>query len=186
MKHLFLLLTFILGFTSCAQKVKIENFNLISYDINSSNKVEFKSYSTIDKNGKLNVYINGYKGETYYSYQLNDEEITIINQLDKDNLEYFISKKQLEPNHFYAGDRDYISFQKKKKKKEICFILPLMSQEFQGILKMLEDKIYSQQNTAEISKFNIDFNQLEKNILKQNQIDNYLPQKTLPPPPMSR
>ncbi|SHM42375.1 hypothetical protein [Chryseobacterium polytrichastri] len=186
MKNIFLLLTFILGFTSYAQKVELENFQLTSYDINSSDKIEFSSYSTIDKNGMLNVYINGYKTETYYSYQLNDAEIKSINKLGKEDLENFIAKRQLDPNHFYAGNRNYISFQKNGKKKEICFILPLMNSEFSEVLKMLEKTIYSQQNVAKISKFDIDFNKLQIDILKQNQIDNYLPQKQLPPPPMSR
>lgn len=186
MKNVFLLLTFLLGLTSFAQKVKLDNFQLVSYDINSSDKVEFNSFSSIDKNGKLNVYIDGYKGKTYYSYQLSETEIKLINDLDKENLESFIAKKQLDANHGYAGSRDYISFQKNGKKKEICFILPFMNSEFSNILNSLKDKIYSQQNTAEVSKFNIDFNKLEKDILKQDQIDNYLPQKTLPPPPMSR
>ena len=61
-----------------------------------------------------------------------------------------------------------------------------MNSEFLKILNSLEEKIYSQQSSAEVPTFNIDFNKLEKDILKQNQIDNYLPQKTLPPPPMSR
>lgn len=186
MKDIFLLLTFLLSFTSFAQKVKLENFQLVSYDINSSNRVEFNSYSTIDKNGKLNVYIDGYKEKKYYSYQLSETEIKLINGLDKENLESFVAKKQLDANHGYAGSRDYISFQKNGKKKEICFILPFMNSEFLKILNSLKDKIYSQQNTAETSKFNINFDKLEKDILKQNQIDNYLPQKTLPPPPMSR
>ncbi|AZA55980.1 hypothetical protein [Chryseobacterium shandongense] len=186
MKNIFLLLTFLLSFTGFAQKIKLENFQLVSYDINSSNKVEFNSYSTIDRNGKLNVYIDGYKGKTYYSYQLSENEIKTVNDLDKENLESFVAKKHLDPNHRYAGSRNYISFQKNGKKKEICFILPFMNSEFLKILNSLEEKIYSQQSSAEVPTFNIDFNKLEKDILKQNQIDNYLPQKTLPPPPMSR
>ncbi len=186
MKNLFILLNALLSFSSYAQKVNLEKFQLISYDITSANKVEFNSYSNIDKNGKLDVYINGYKTEAYYSYQLNDEEIKMINKLGKDGIGDYISKKELEPNHFYAGSRNYISFQKNKKKIEMCFILPLMSQEFQGIFKMLEGKIYSQQSSAKISKFNIDFSKLEKDIIKQNKIDNYLPEKQLPPPPMAR
>ncbi|AZA87895.1 hypothetical protein EG349_14345 [Chryseobacterium shandongense] len=186
MKNIFLLLTFLLSFTGLAQKIKLENFQLVSYDINSSNKVEFNSYSTIDRNGKLNVYIDGYKGKTYYSYQLSENEIKTVNDLDKENLESFVAKKHLDPNHGYAGSRNYISFQKNGKKKEICFILPFMNSEFLKILNSLEEKIYSQQSSAEVPTFNIDFNKLEKDILKQNQIDNYLPQKTLPPPPMSR
>ncbi|MBW8522397.1 hypothetical protein K0U91_07915 [Chryseobacterium chendengshani] len=186
MKNLIILLTILFSFSICAQKVNLEKFQLVSYDVASVNKIDINSYSTIDKNGKLDVYINGYKTEAYYSYQLNDEEIKIINKLGKDDIREYISKKELEPNHFYAGSRNYISFQKNKKKIEMCFILPLMNQEFQGIFKMLESKIYSQQDSAKISKFNIDFSRLEKDIIKQNKIDNYLPEKQLPPPPMSR
>ena len=107
MKNIFLLLTFLLSFTGLAQKIKLENFQLVSYDINSSNKVEFNSYSTIDRNGKLNVYIDGYKGKTYYSYQLSENEIKTVNDLDKENLESFVAKKHLDPNHGYAGSRNY-------------------------------------------------------------------------------
>ncbi|MDV2448640.1 hypothetical protein CMU93_14140 [Elizabethkingia anophelis] len=184
MKNTLLLLIFLTSLNSCAQKIKFKNFELISYEIESKNNIEFNSYSTIDKNGKLKVYINGSRGKAYYSYQLNDDEIKIVNRLYDQNLEDFVKKKRLDPNQGYAGSRNYISFQKNEHKNSLCYIVPFMNSEFTAISDLLTDKIYAQKDSAKIGEFNIDFKRLEKEIIKQNQIDNYLPQKQLPPPPM--
>ena len=64
------------------------------------------------------------------------------------------------------------------------YIIPFMNQEFTEISNLLRDRIYAQKDSAKISEFNIDFTKLEKEIIRQDKIYNYLPKKTLPPPPM--
>ncbi|MEC5395867.1 hypothetical protein [Bergeyella sp. RCAD1439] len=183
MKNIILFFLILISFNSCAQKNKLENFQIVSYDLNSPNSVEINSYSTLDKEGKLKVFVNGSKGPAYYSYQLKPEDLKQINKLANKNLEEFVQKKQLAENQGYAGSRNYISFFKKTK-KQLCYIEPFMNKEFNEISNLLFDKIYSQQDSAKISKFFVDFNNVEKEILKQDKIDNYLPQKSLPSSPL--
>jgi hypothetical protein len=59
-----------------------------------------------------------------------------------------------------------------------------MNQEFTEVSNLLNDRIYAQKDSAKISEFKIDFAKLEKEIIKQDKFYDYLPKKTLPPPPM--
>lgn len=59
-----------------------------------------------------------------------------------------------------------------------------MNQDFTEISNLLEDRIYSQKDSAKIPKFKIDFREIEKEIVKQDKVYDYLPKKTLPPPQM--
>ncbi|SKB93604.1 hypothetical protein [Chryseobacterium balustinum] len=56
MKNLLLFLTLILNLMLNAQEIKLNDFKFIAYDIEAKN-VSILSYSTLDKNGKLNVYL---------------------------------------------------------------------------------------------------------------------------------
>src|SRR5690606_22343861 len=112
MKNILIILGILISFSSCAQKNKLKNFELISYEIEPNGNVDIGSYSRINENGKLDVYINGSRGKAYYSYELGEDELKSINKLSKQKLTEFVSKKQLEPNQGYAGNRNFISFQK--------------------------------------------------------------------------
>lgn len=184
MKKTLLFFSILLSVLSFSQKNNLKNFQIVSYEIESPDKITFNSYSRISGNGKLDVFINGYRGNAYYSYQLDENEIKKLNELGKDHPENFVERRHLQPNEGYAGSRNYISFSKNGKQQSICFIIPFMNSDFKEVLKMLEDKIYSQKDAAKIPGFKIDFEKLENEILKQNEIDNYLPQKSLPPPSM--
>ncbi len=184
MKNILIILGILISFSSCAQKNKLKNFELISYEIEPNGNVDIGSYSRINENGKLDVYINGSRGKAYYSYELGEDELKSINKLSKQKLTEFVSKKQLEPNQGYAGNRNFISFQKNGEQNTLCYIVPFMNQEFTEVSNLLRDRIYAQKDSAKISEFKIDFEKLEKEIIKQDKIYDYLPKKTLPPPPI--
>lgn len=176
---------FILSVTLNPQKIKLSNFKLVVYDI-ENNTASISSYSTLDKNGILKVCLKRYHDTAFYKYQLTKEEIEKVNKLSSNTLENFVIKKQLDKNHNYAGNRNYINFNVKDKDERLCFIQPFMSSEFSEIVDLLTEKIYKQDETARTSGFKIDFEAIKNDILKQNEIDNYLPQKQLPPPPMRK
>lgn len=185
MKNIVIILGILISFKSFAQKIKLKDFELVSYEMSQNGEVTIESYARINDDGKLGVYINGILGKAYYSYQLNSEELKKINRLSQMKLTNFISKKQLEPNQGYAGNRNYISFTKNGKQNALCYIVPFMNQEFVEISNLLKDKIYAQKDSAKISEFKIDFIKLEKEISKEDKNHDYLPKKTLPPPPMA-
>ncbi len=185
MKNLLFFIALLLSATLAAQKIKINNFRLVAYDIEDKN-VSILSYSTIDRNGVLKVYIKGYKGSAFYSYQLTNEEIEKVNQLSSEELQSFVARKELEKGMHYAGNRNYITFKTKKNSEKLCFIPPFMDSGFNEVIDLLEEKIYKQDESAKSPKFEIDFEKIKNDILKQNEIDNYLPQKDLPPPPMRK
>lgn len=182
---LILSILFILSVAINPQKNKLSNFKLVVYDIENST-VSISSYSTLDKNGILKVCLKRYHDTVFYKYQLTKEEIEKVNKLSSSKLQNFVDKKQLENNSYYAGSRNYINFKVKNKDERLCFIQPFMSPEFSEIMDLLTEKIYKQDETAITSGFKIDFEAIKNNILKQNEIDNYLPQKQLPPPPMRK
>ena len=118
MKNLLFFLTLILSITLTAQKIKLNDFKLVAYDIETKN-VSILSYSTIDRNGVLKVYIKGYKGSAFYSYQLTNEEIEKVNQLSSEELQSFVARKELEKGMHYAGNRNYITFKTKSPVQEL-------------------------------------------------------------------
>ncbi len=186
MKNILIILGILISFSSYAQKNKLENFELVSYEIEPNGNVNIDSYSRINENGKLDVYINGSREKAYYSYELDEDELKSINELSEKKLTEFVSKKQLEPNERYAGNRNFISFQKNGKQYTLCYIVPFMNQEFTEVSNLLSNRIYTQKESAKVSEFKIDFERLEKEIIKQDKKYDYLPKKTLPPPMMQK
>lgn len=184
MKKIFLLIVLCIGVLFNAQKMKLDDFKLITYEVDPINNVNIHSYSIIDKQGFLKVYLKRSKDIVYYKYQLTKDEIEKINQLSSKKMKDFVAKKQLDKNQGYAGNRNYITFQVGGKKDKLCFINPFMDAGFNNIINLLEDKIYKQDDLAKSADFTIDFESAKKEIITQNEIDNYLPQKQLPPPPM--
>ncbi|MFZ4930159.1 hypothetical protein [Chryseobacterium sp. Mn2064] len=189
-KLLFLvILTLCIGFslslTLGGDKPQLDDFKLVTYDINN-NGIEISSYSTVDKNGMLKVCLKRYTDTAFYNYQLSKDEIEKINKLTSNKLQNFVIKKQLDKNYGYAGSRNYLNFKVKNRDERLCFIQPFMNPEFNEVINLLTDKIYKQDETALTSNFKIDFRKIKGEILKQNEIDNYLPQKQLPPPPMRK
>lgn len=183
MKNLFLLITLILNILGFSQTLKVNNFKLVTYE-NASKEVKILSYTTIDKKGKLIVFLDDEKSPSYYSYQLTKNEIVELNKLFKKNFQEFIERKKLDDNEHYAGSRNFISYNYYKAIEQICFITPFMDSEFNEIIDLLQNKIYKQEPSAKISKFEIDFDSVKNSILIQEKKDNYLPQKELPPPVM--
>ena len=184
MKKKLLFIVLFIGVLLNAQELKFNDFKLITYDIESDNTIIIHSYSSIHKDGILHVYLKRYKDTVFYKYQLTKDEIDQVNQLPSKKLEDFVVKKQLEKNHFYAGNRNYITFKVGKNNDKLCFIKTFMDSDFNRIITLLEDKIYKQDELAKSANFTIDFESIKKEILKQNEINSYLPQKQLPPPPM--
>ncbi|KUJ56387.1 hypothetical protein [Chryseobacterium aquaticum] len=180
-KLLFLLLIQIV-FVSCQKKVT--DFKLVSYDLKSNNELSISAYTTLDKDGVLSVYLDRERDKVFYQYKLSHNELDAINNLSDKNLDQYVIKKALDANQGYAGSRNYLSFKVNGKEDKICFILPFMDSDFKKVIDSLEDKIYLQDDSQRTEAFTIDFKKTEKEIITQNQIDNYLPNKSLPPPPM--
>ncbi len=173
----------LLSFKIYSQKIKVDKFELISYEFDPYNNIKIDSYTSIDRSGKLNVYIDRILQRDYYSYQLTNSEIKTINKLFNDNLTSFIDKKLVESNiKSYEEGRKYISYSINNQKKSLCFINFLMNSRFTDIIKLLNKKIYAYENSAKVSYFKIEFSRLEKEIAIQNKIDNYLPEIALPAP----
>lgn len=181
MKNLLILLTLILNLMLNAQEIKLNDFKFIAYDIEDKN-VSVLSYSTLDKNGKLNVYLKRDKDTVFYSYQLTNKEVEKVNQLSFRKLQDFVVQKKLDNSTYYAGNRNYINFKVENNRERLCFIPPFMNSRFNDIIGFIKEKIYKQDESARISEFEINFEKIKKDILKQNEIDNYLPQKKSPPP----
>jgi hypothetical protein len=181
MKNLLFFLTLILSLMLDGQKIELNDFKLIAYDIEATD-VSILSYSTLDKNGKLKVYLKRYKDTVFYSYQLTNEEIERVNQLSSGKLQDFVVRKKLEKDTYYAGNRYYINLKVKSNNQKLCFIPPFMNSRFNDIVELLNEKIYRQDDSVRISEFEINFEQIKNDILKQNEVDNYLPQKKLPLP----
>ena len=180
-KFLFLLLMQIV-LISCQKKVS--DFRLISYDVESGNQLKINAYSSLDKDGVLNVYLDRERDKVFYKYKLSESELDQINSLSKNKLENYVAKRALDQNQGYAGSRNFISLKVNGKEDKLCFILPFMNSKFSKVIDSLEAKIYQQDESSVTEKFPIDFKNVEKEIMNQNQVDNYLPSKQLPPPPM--
>lgn len=174
-----------LSLTFCSTKSKLNDFKLVSYDV-ENNGILISAYSTLDKNGVLKVFLRRNKDTVFYRYQLSKDEIENVNKLSSKKLQDFIIKKKFEPGSGYSGSLNYLTFKTNKTKEKLCFILPFMDNEFKESIQLLENKIFSQNDSCRISRFNIDFDNTKKEILKQEQIDNYLPKKQALPPPMKK
>ncbi|QNN42609.1 hypothetical protein [Pedobacter roseus] len=181
MKNILFYAAILITFTCSAQKIKVQNLKLVSYDITSSKNLEINSYSTIDQYGRLNIFVNGNHGPAYYAAQLSDDEIEAVNKLTAKDLQSFVKTKKLSAGMHYAGDRDFISFNKSKNQNKMCFIEPFMTEEFNDVINMLHDKIYKQDDSTKIKKFKIDFINIKAELYMQGKIDNFLPKKELPP-----
>jgi len=174
-----------LSHTFCSPKSKLNDFKLVSYGV-ENNGILISSYSTLDEKGILKVFLKRYNDSAYYKYQLTKNEIESVNKLSSKKLKDFIVKKKFEPGTGYSGSSNYLSFKIDNRNENLCFILPFMDTQFKESIQMLENKIYSQNDSCRISEFNIDFENTKKEILKQEHIDNYLPKKQSLPPPMKR
>lgn len=166
-------------------KNKLVGFKLVSYEI-QNNEVEIYSYSTIDENGVLKVFLKRSGDSAFYKYQLNSDNIKTLNKLSSKKLQEFVIKKEFEEGSGYSGSLKYLSFKTQKRNEKLCFILPFMDNQFNESISLLVNKIFSQNDSYRTAKFEIDFDKTKSEILKQAQIDNYLPQKVLPPPPMRK
>ncbi|AYY84525.1 hypothetical protein EGX91_08170 [Chryseobacterium indologenes] len=174
-----------LSLTFCSTKSKLNDFKLVSYEI-QNNEVEISSYSTIDENGVLKVFLKRYSDSAFYKYQLNSDDIKIINKLSSKKLQEFVVKKEFEEGSGYSGSLNYLSFKTQKRNEKLCFILPFMDNQFNEGITLLENKIFSQNDSCRTTKFKIDFEKTKSEILTQAQTDNYLPKKQSLPPPMKR
>lgn len=154
----------------------------VEYDINPKNQIKIEMYSEIDFLNNLNVYILENNKPAYYKYKLDTELLAKLNSLNDKKLEENIESKEMGENHFYAGNRNFLFLKSSTIEQKICFIQPLMKSEFNSIIDSLQEIVYSQNETLKTSKFKINFKTLKKEILLQNNIDNYLPEKQLPPP----
>lgn len=166
-------------------KNKLVGFKLVTYEI-QNNEIEISSYSTIDENGVLKVFLKRYVDSAFYKYQLSSDDIKNLNKLSSKKLQEFVIKKKFEEGTGYSGSPNFLSFKTQKRNEKLCFILPFMDNDFNESISSLESKIYSQKDSCRTAKFKIDFEKIKSEILKQTQIDNYLPQKVLPPPPMRK
>ncbi|AZA47052.1 hypothetical protein EG346_02045 [Chryseobacterium carnipullorum] len=174
-----------LSLTFCSTKSKLNDFKLVSYDV-ENNGILISSYSAFDEKGILKVFLKRYNDSAYYKYQLTKNEIESINKLSSKKLKDFIIKKKFEPGSGYSGSSNYLSFKIDNKNENLCFILPFMDNEFNESISLLESKIFSQNDSCKISGFNIDFEKVRREITKQEQIDNYLPKKQSLPPPIKK
>lgn len=173
-----------LSLTLGSKKSKLNDFKFASYEV-ENNGISISSYSTLDENGILMVFLKRYKDSAFYKYQLTKDEVEIVNRLSSKKLQDFVIKKKFEQGSGYSGSLKYLSFKKGGKIENLCFIRPFMNNEFNESIILLESKIFSQNDSCKISKFSIDFDKVKMEILKQEQIDNYLPKKqTLPSPIM--
>lgn len=183
MRNSLLIVTLFISFFTYSQHLKANNFVFATYE-NKSKDVKILSYVTIDIKGKMKVFLDDKKNPSYYSYQLTKDEIFKLNKIFSKNFQDFIERKKLDAGEHYAGNRNYASYTYYKVKESLCFIELFMNPEFNEVLNMLQDKIYKQEVSAKISKFETHFELLKNSILIQEEIDNYLPIKELPPPPM--
>ena len=161
---------------------QITNLNFVEYDVDSKNQIKIEMYSELDTLNYLNVYILEDNKPAYYKYKLDSALLVKLDSLNKKNFETFIQSKKLEENHFYAGNKNFLSLKNSTTEQKICFIQPFMNSEFNLVIDSLQEIIYSQNEALKSSKFKINFKTIKKEIIKQNKINNYLPEKQLPPP----
>lgn len=191
MKKLLLLASLVLciifgvSLTISPEKISLDEVKFVTYEV-ENNDISISSYSTLDKKGVLKVFLKRNNDTAFYKYQLKKDEIESVNKLSSKKLSDFLIKKKFEPGTGYSGSLNYLSFKTSKTNEKICFILPFMDSQFQESVQLLENKIFSQNDSNRISEFNIDFETTKKEILRQQQIDNYLPKKQTLPPPMKK
>ncbi|MCT2562515.1 hypothetical protein [Chryseobacterium herbae] len=179
MKKLTLLIFICLALNLFSQKLLVNDLKIVDYELISDNKIEIKSYTTIDKKGNLTVYSDSWDGKNYFQYQLTLEEISQINSLANKNIESFVKQKQLNKNEYFAGNPKFISYTFKGKIYSLCFIEPFMNNEFMNIMKILNSKIYKHDENAKIPLLTNDFKKIETEIIERSKIDNYLPTKAV-------
>lgn len=174
----FLLIIFYCAFSSA----QTTDLKFVEYEMDSKNQIKIEMYSELDSSNYLNVYMLENNKPTYYKYKLDSVLLVKLDSLNKKNFEEYIQTKKLEENHFYAGNKNFLSLKNSTKEQKICFIQPFMNPEFNLVIDSLQEIIYSQNENLKSTKFKINFKSIKKEIILQNQIDNYLPEKKLPPP----
>jgi K+/H+ antiporter YhaU regulatory subunit KhtT len=162
-----------------SQKNIIQDLKIVDYELISNNKIEIKSYATLDKKGNLTVYSDSWDGKNYFQYTLTSEEINQLNSLSGKNIESFVKQKQLNKNEYFAGNPRFMSYKSNGKVYSLCFIEPFMNNEFMDILKILNSKIYKHDETAKIQMQTNDFKKVEIEIIERSKVDNYLPTKAV-------
>ncbi|GEN68053.1 hypothetical protein [Chryseobacterium rhizosphaerae] len=179
MKKLTLLIFICLGIHLFSQKLTIQDLKIVDYELMPDNKIEIKSYTTIDKKGNLTVYSDSWDGKNYFRFKLTSEEINQLNSLSGKDIESFVKQKKLNKNEYFAGNPKFISYTFKEKVNSLCFIEPFMNDEFMDILKILNSKIYKHDETAKIPMLTNDFEKVKTEIRERSKIDNYLPKKAV-------
>ena len=162
-----------------SQKLNMQDLKIVDYEINSNNNVEIKSLATIDSKGNLIVYSDSWDGKNYFQYKLTTEEMKVINLLLNRELESYVKQKRLNKNQFFGGNPRFITYRTNGKKKSLCFIEPFMDDEFKTVIKILNTKIYQQDENAKIKNHMTDYDIIKKEIIQRSKIDNYLPSRAV-------
>ncbi|MFC3356024.1 hypothetical protein [Sphingobacterium zeae] len=165
-------------------KVMFENLVFVTYDHQGDN-MKIGSYSTLDKKGLLSVFLNREKDSVYYKYQLTDDELAKVKFLSSKKLKNFVIKRELDVGMGYAGSCNYLSYKIGNDEDKICFIQPFMDKDFNEAVMVIDSKVFIQRDSFKVARFNIDFENIKKEILRQETFDSYLPKKQLPYPPRS-
>ncbi|MGU3376571.1 hypothetical protein [Chryseobacterium sp. M5A1_1a] len=184
MKILFILL-FAAGMFS-AQKLTATDFKFAHFYLNKNNEILLTSFSSIDKNGNLNVYLEGYKETPYYSSPLEKNEINELNKLFSKPLDHYIIKEKV-PKSTPLSERYYISYKIGGKEERLCFMEKYVTGDFVNAISILLDKIYMNVQKDTSKKVVIDTKNIKNEIIAQIKKDKTLPVLSFdsPPPPIS-
>ncbi|OPC69892.1 hypothetical protein BAZ12_08690 [Elizabethkingia miricola] len=175
-----LVLVVLFSISKGSKCAKYDDFRFITYE-HSGEGVEIGSFSKIDKKGVLWVFLKRSKDSAYYKYQLSANEIEKLSIFSSKKLEDFVIRKQLDQGIGYAGSSNFLGLKLGNDEDKICFIKPFMDKDFNDTMMMLEDKVFKQSDSNKVAAFDIDFVSVGGEILKQERINFYLPQKQLPP-----
>ncbi len=161
---------------------KYDDFRFVTYE-HSGAELEIGSYSKIDKQGILWVFLKRSRDSAYYKYQLSASEIEKLKIFSSKKLENFVINKELDQGTGYAGSYNFLDIKAGNDEDKICFILPFMDQDFSDPMMLLQDKVFKQSESNKTVRFDIDFAGIRKEILTQEKINFYLPKKQLPMSP---
>ena len=174
-----------------AQNLKSVDFKICHFYQKENSNISIISCSSIDKNGNLKVYLEGFKDTPYYVYQLNESETNNINQLFDNKLSDYIEKEKV-PKSTNISERFYISYKNQKNNTEkLCFMDRYMSKKFNRIMNSIFGIIYKNviKNDETKNNFKIsDYKKMKKEIITEIKKDKNLPILTFdaPSPPTSK
>jgi hypothetical protein len=193
----FFILISTLSFNLFSQVLRpsFKQIELLTYDLNSprteiKDQIIIQKYVKINENGKMVVVEKNEKQQSkYYSYQLSNEEIGILNKVfnSQKELNKLIKNRKLDSNVFYAGYYEFLTYiDLNNRTDKISFI---ESDNLKGIKEALaiinsksntfENKQIVKEQEFEIDKHFID--EAFENHLKTKR----LPSIALPPPQMN-